>query len=77
MKNKPDVLDNFVKFKAQVENESGMKIKILKFDDNAESTSCKFQRFLKQSGIIINQPCLTHHYRMVLWKKEQNYFENV
>lgn len=62
MKNKPNVLDNFVKFKALIENESGTEIKILRSDDNAEYSSSNFQHFLKQSGIIINQSCLTHQW---------------
>lgn len=51
MKQKTEVFDWFVKFKAMVENEVGEKIKVLRSDNGAEYVSNQFQCFLQKHGV--------------------------
>ena len=46
-----EVLNKFKKFKAQVENLSRRRIKILRSDNGGEYTSTKFNDFCKEAGI--------------------------
>ena len=50
-KESEEVLSKFKEFKAQVENLSGRKIKILRFDNGGEYTSTEFNDFCKEAGI--------------------------
>ena len=46
-----EVLNKFKEFKAQVENLSGRRIKILRSDNGGEYTSTEFNDFCKEEGI--------------------------
>ena len=50
-KESEEVLYKFKEFKAQVENLSGNKIKILRLDNGGEYTSIDFSYFSKEAGI--------------------------
>ncbi|GKV24196.1 hypothetical protein SLEP1_g33835 [Rubroshorea leprosula] len=51
LKQKSNVFERFVEFKAMVENETGKTIKILRSYNGGEYTSTTFQFFFKQAGI--------------------------
>jgi transposase InsO family protein len=50
-KESEEVLSKFKEFKAQVENLSGKRIKILRSDNGGEYTSTEFNDFCKEAGI--------------------------
>jgi len=52
MKNKKDVLENFLKWKAQVENQIGRKIKVLPIDNGGEYKSDPFLKVCQNYGIV-------------------------
>lgn len=52
MKNKDDVLGIFLKWKAQVENQTGRKIKVLRTDNGGEYKSDPFLKICQEYGII-------------------------
>ncbi|GKV36117.1 hypothetical protein SLEP1_g44285 [Rubroshorea leprosula] len=64
LKHKSEVFDVFIKFKASVENECGLNIKTLRFDNATEYTSHRFQQFLQQHGI--------HHQLTIPYTPQQN-----
>jgi transposase InsO family protein len=51
LKNKDGVLAKFQEFKAQVENLTGRKIKVLRSDNGGEYTSKEFINFCIEAGI--------------------------
>ena len=51
MKEKAEVLEKFKEWKAEVENQTGRKIKYLRSDNGGEYKSCKFIKFCKVEGI--------------------------
>jgi hypothetical protein len=51
LKAKGEVFDKFKAYKAMVENEIGMKIKTLQFDNGGEFVFKKFDNFLHERGI--------------------------
>jgi transposase InsO family protein len=51
MKTKDEVFSRFREFKAQVENQTGKKIKLLRWDNGGEYTSNDFKDFSKEVGI--------------------------
>jgi len=51
LKHKLDVFDMFKKWVAQVENESGWKLKCLKFDDGNKYCDDKFEEFYASRAI--------------------------
>jgi transposase InsO family protein len=51
MKTKDEVFSRFQEFKAQVENLTGKKIKVLRSDNGGEYTSRDFSDFCKEAGI--------------------------
>jgi len=52
MKNKDDVLGIFLKWKAQVENQTGRKIKVLRTDNGGEYKSDPFLKVCQDCGIV-------------------------
>lgn len=50
-KESEEVLNRFQEFKAQVENLSGKKIKVLRSNNGGEYTSSGFNDFCKEAGI--------------------------
>jgi transposase InsO family protein len=51
MKTKDEVFSQFQEFRAQVENQTGKKIKVLRSDNGGEYTSNDFKDFCKEVGI--------------------------
>jgi transposase InsO family protein len=51
MKTKDEVFNRFQEFRAQVENLTGKKIKVLRSDNGGEYTSRDFSDFCKEAGI--------------------------
>jgi transposase InsO family protein len=51
IKNKSEALDKFQEFKAQAENETAERIKILRTDGGGEYVNKEFKKFLNQQGI--------------------------
>ena len=51
MKNKHEVFQKFLEWKAMVERSTGHKVKILRSDNGGEYTSNKFEDYLKKEGI--------------------------
>jgi hypothetical protein len=51
MKTKDEVFSRFQEFRAQVENQTGKKIKVLRSDNGGEYTSNDFKDFCKEAGI--------------------------
>ena len=51
MKHKSEVFSHFKAFKAMVEKEKGMQIKVLRFDGGGEYFSKEFNDYLKEQGI--------------------------
>ena len=51
MKQKSQASDLFVKFKAMMENEAGLKIKTLRSENGAEYLSHQFREILQKSGV--------------------------
>jgi len=51
LKNKSEVFENFRNFKALVENQSGLCIKVLRTDRGGEYISKEFLRFCRENGI--------------------------
>jgi transposase InsO family protein len=51
LKAKGKVFDTFKAYKALVENQTGMKIKTLRFNNKGEFVSQKFDNFLDECGI--------------------------
>ncbi|KAH9323063.1 hypothetical protein KI387_017702, partial [Taxus chinensis] len=49
--NKSDVFDTFVKWKALVENETGLKLKCLTLDNGGEYCSNEFDDYCSKNGI--------------------------
>lgn len=52
LKSKDEVFESFIKFKALVETQTGMKIKMLRSDNGLEYVNKKLQVYLEQHGII-------------------------
>ncbi|XP_031377996.1 uncharacterized protein LOC116193313 [Punica granatum] len=52
MKAKSEVAEIFMKFKKLVENESGCKMKAIRFDNGSEYTSGRFKEICETSGIM-------------------------
>ena len=52
LKNKSDVFDRFVEFKACVEKEIDAPIRTLRTDNGGEFTSEQFEDFLRREGIV-------------------------
>ena len=50
-KKSEEVLQRFQEFKALVENQTGMKIRVLRSDNGGEYTSKEFDGFCRQEGI--------------------------
>ena len=50
-KESEEVFNKFKEFKAQIENLSGKRIKILRLDNGGEYTSTEFSDFYKEAGI--------------------------
>eukprot|EP00253_Pinus_taeda_P035295 PITA_35295 len=51
LKNKSEVFEKFQNFKALVENQSGLRIKVLRIDRGGEYISKEFLRFCRENGI--------------------------
>ena len=51
LKNKSEVFEKFCNFKALVENQSGLHIKVLRTDRGGEDISKYFLRFCRENGI--------------------------
>lgn len=51
LKHKSKVFENFKKFKALVEKESDIKIKVIRFDRGVEFTSNEFQKYCEDHEI--------------------------
>ena len=51
LKNKSDVFSTFVKWKAEVENQTGARVKCLRSDNGGEYSSKKFINFCAAHGI--------------------------
>ena len=51
LKNKSEVFERFFNFKALVENQSGLYIKVLRTDREGEYISKEFLRFCRENGI--------------------------
>jgi transposase InsO family protein len=51
MKTKDEVFNRFQEFRAQVENQTGKKIKVLRSDNEGEYTSNEFKDFYKEAEI--------------------------
>ena len=51
LKHKSDVFDLFKVFRALVENQSGRKIKILRYDNGGEYVKSNFIQYCKDAGI--------------------------
>lgn len=64
LKTKDLVFDYFLKWKAQVENSSGKKLKALRTDNGGEYTSKNFEAYLKSEGV--------RHERTIPKTPEQN-----
>lgn len=64
LKTKGEVLKSFQDFKCLVENQTGMKMKILRIDNGKEFCSHNFESFLKKNGIL--------HQTSVSYTPEQN-----
>ena len=64
LKNKSEVFSIFKDWKKLVENQYGVKIKILRSDNGGEYTSNEFEMFLKKEGIL--------HHKTVPKNPEQN-----
>jgi len=52
IKRKSDVLDSFKEYQAEMEKQTGKRIKRLRTDGGAEYTSKEFENFLQQEGIL-------------------------
>jgi GAG-pre-integrase domain/Integrase core domain len=52
MRNKFESFENFKKFKTEVENQLGKKIKVLRTDRGGEYLSSEFRGYLKANGIV-------------------------
>jgi len=52
IKRKCDVLDRFKEYQAEMEKQTGKRIKCLRTDGGGEYTSKQFENFLKQEGIL-------------------------
>jgi transposase InsO family protein len=57
MKQKGEVFQHFLNFKAMVENEKGVSIKCLRFDGGGEYFSNEFSEYLKEHGIQRKYSC--------------------
>ncbi|WRX29551.1 Integrase [Theobroma cacao] len=64
MKKKSEVFDKFIRFKAMVENEIDLTMKILRTDNGQEFCSKEFEDFLTRYGI--------KHHRTVSYSPQQN-----
>lgn len=64
LKNKSETFDKFREYKAEVENETGKSIKVLRSDNGTEYCNGKFKSFLKSAGI--------KHQTTVPYTPEQN-----
>ena len=51
LKNKSEVFNRFLKWKAMVENAVGKKLKVLRSDNGGEYTGKQFQEYLKSEGV--------------------------
>lgn len=58
LKNKSDVFESFVEFKAYVENQTEKKIKIFRTDNGLEYLSKEFTKFCKSNGIQHQRTCI-------------------
>lgn len=52
LKSKVEVFEQFLLFKALVENQTGKKIKVFRSDNGTEYVNANFQKFLKENGIV-------------------------
>ncbi len=52
LKNKSDVFEKFLVWKAMVEKLSGLKLKVLRSDNGGEYTSGQFSDYLKAEGVV-------------------------
>lgn len=50
LKEKSKVFENFKKFKAQIEKESGIVIKVMRSDRGGEFRSTEFQKYCENNG---------------------------
>ena len=64
IKRKPNVLDEFIRFKKLAENQCNAKIKILLTDNGTEYTNKKFEQYLADCGI--------QHQKTTPYTPEQN-----
>ena len=64
LKQKKQVFEKFLEWKALVENSTGQKLKILRTDNGGEFTSTQFENFLKSEGV--------RHERTIVKTPEQN-----
>jgi transposase InsO family protein len=55
MKTKDEVLFKFKEFKVLVENQTGEKIKVLRFDNGGEYTSKDFDDFCREARITMQE----------------------
>jgi hypothetical protein len=71
LKAKGEVFDKFKAYKASVENQTSMKIKTLRSDNEGEFVSKKFDNFLHECLLESNDKQMhrTHHNKMELWKE--------
>ena len=51
LKNKSEVFEKFLEWRAEVENVSGKRLKVLRTDNGGEYTSREFEAYLKKAGI--------------------------
>lgn len=68
IKEKFEVLDKFIEFKAMVERETNKKIKVLRTDNGTEYVNFAFKRFLSK--------CDIRHQRTNTYTPEQNGWQN-
>jgi hypothetical protein len=72
MKYKGEVFQQFLNFKAMVEQEKGVNIKCLKSNGGGEYFSNEFNEYLKEHGIQRKYRVVIPHNRMELLKGKTN-----
>ena len=68
LKEKLEVFENFKKFKALVQNESGLMIKAMRSDHGGEFASNRFQKYCEDHGIRQPMTCRDPLKKMEWWK---------